>query len=439
MPEKKKKTTETESAEKPTRKTTKKAATEASAEEKTVKKKTTTKKAAAEKEEKTETAARKATSEKTASVAKEMSAEKATAAKKAAVKKAEAAAEEVSAAKTTKSRTTKSAAKTTKATTSTRSRSKAKPAAQAIAEENVVAEPPAAVAVAPTDVREHFVETLHPLPAPPPERDLPPEYGDTKIVLLVRDPEWVFAYWEINDETRQRYELPRTGFRKRLVLRMYNVTGRKWPEEKAQYFFDIDVGPYANNWYIRVPESDASWVGELGVFEDNGEYVPIVASNVVHVPREGMSPETDEEWMVIEETFRKIFESSGGTRIRDGWRGSEELWRHIQKHVLPALQGGAQLGGSAGLMGSGGLAAAKQAPAPSSFWLVAETELILYGATEPTAQVTVNDEPVTLRPDGTFSLRFALPDGEQTLVVKARSADGQHERMITKVVTKRTR
>lgn len=339
--------------------------------------------------------------------------------------------------KASESKTTKAATSTRKAATTRTKKAAAKTAAEDVASTQVVEE--VLEAPAPTEVREHFVETLHAVPPPPPQRDVPAEYGDTKVVLLVRDPEWVFAYWELNDETRARYGIPRSGHSKRLVLRVYNVTGRRWPEENAQYFFDIDVGPYANNWYIRVPESDAAWVAELGIFEETGEYVPIVASNVVRTPRAGMSPETDEQWMVIEETFRKLYESSGGFRIRDGWRGSEELWRHIEKHVGPALAGGAQLGGSAGMPGSGGVAAAKAPSVPSAFWLQAETELILYGATEPTAQVTVNDEPVALRPDGSFTLRYALPDGTLTLRVKAVSADGKHERLIVKEIRKLTR
>jgi hypothetical protein len=342
-----------------------------------------------------------------------------------------------------KTAASKAAAKTTKAAaakrTTTRTRKTAEQSPVAGTDTQPVIEEAAIASSSPTDVREHFVATLHAVPPQAPQRDLPPEYGDTKIVLLVRDPEWVFAYWELNDETRAQYSIPRTGQARRLVLRVYNITGRDWPRENAQYFFDIDVGPYANNWYIRVPESDAQWVAELGVFDEQGEYVPIVASNVVHTPRDGMSPETDEQWMVIEETFRKLFESSGGTRIRDGWRGSEELWRHLQKQVLPSLAGAAQLGGSGALMGSGGVAAAKPAGAPGAFWLQAETELILYGATEPTAKVTVNDEPVQLRADGTFTLRFALPDGTRKLVVRAVSADAQHERIITKEVRKLTK
>jgi hypothetical protein len=50
--------------------------------------------------------------------------------------------------------------------------------------------------------------------------------------------------------------------------------------------------------------------------------------------------------------------------------------------------------------------------------------MMAYGATEPDARLTVQGEPVALRPDGTFSLHFALPDGTQVIPVRAESADG---------------
>jgi hypothetical protein len=409
----------------------------AAAEKKTTKASGATKRAAATKpveEKATTSGAKKAVASK-AAASKTVSAS-GSAPKKSVKKAAEPAEEKKTAAKASTGRTTRASAATRKAASA---KSKvAEPAVEPAVDEVRVVNEEQIVAQAPTDVREQFVEAMHaPIPEAP-MAELPPEYGDTKVVLLVRDPEWVFAYWELSEETRARYGVPREGFHKRLVLRVYNVTGRKWPEDKAQYCFDIDVGPYANNWYIRVPESDASWVAELGVIEEDGTYVPIVASNVAHVPRQAMSAEMDEQWMVIEETFRKIYESSGGFRLHDGWRGSEELWRHIQKHVYPALAGGAQLGGSA-LMGSGGVAAMKQPQEQSGFWLVADTELILYGATEPTARVTVNEEEVALRPDGSFTQRYALPDGGLKLVIRAESADGKHERIITKEVHKQTR
>jgi hypothetical protein len=56
-------------------------------------------------------------------------------------------------------------------------------------------------------------------------------------------------------------------------------------------------------------------------------------------------------------------------------------------------------------------------------WFNVNAELIVYGATEPDAEVKLGGRVIRLRPDGTFSYRFALPDGEFTLPVQAVSAD----------------
>jgi hypothetical protein len=61
------------------------------------------------------------------------------------------------------------------------------------------------------------------------------------------------------------------------------------------------------------------------------------------------------------------------------------------------------------------------------FWFALNADLVLYGGTEPDATVTIAGRPVQLRPDGSFSCRFALPDGEFELTVAAVSA-GQDER-----------
>lgn len=285
----------------------------------------------------------------------------------------------------------------------------------------------------PTEVREHFFhEHRGPAVAAEP-RDLPTEYGDTRIVLLVRDPEWVYAYWEINDATRQELKLPRNGHSKRLVVRMYRVDGRDWPKETAQYFFDIDVGPYANNWYVKLPETDARWASELGMYDDESNYIVICRSNVIQTPRDRMSDDVDSEWMIVEEQFQKIYGVSGGFSLKE-MRGSEMLLRQLQKQMLPSLKGE---GVGSGAMFSG--AQKRPMPTEKQFWMQVQTELILYGATEPDARVTVQGRPVKLRPDGSFTMRFFLPDGEQTLEVHATNRDGDMERKITPIVTKRTK
>lgn len=69
-----------------------------------------------------------------------------------------------------------------------------------------------------------------------------------------------------------------------------------------------------------------------------------------------------------------------------------------------------------------------EARKPRSFWFKVNAELILYGATESDAKVTIAGRPIKLRPDGTFSFRFSLPDGRYHLPALAVSSDGAEAR-----------
>jgi hypothetical protein len=54
--------------------------------------------------------------------------------------------------------------------------------------------------------------------------------------------------------------------------------------------------------------------------------------------------------------------------------------------------------------------------------------LIIYGATEPNAKVTIGGKPVTLNRDGTFQYHYAFPDGKYRIPVVAVSAAGDDQR-----------
>jgi hypothetical protein len=68
------------------------------------------------------------------------------------------------------------------------------------------------------------------------------------------------------------------------------------------------------------------------------------------------------------------------------------------------------------------------------FFFEIGTELIVYGRTEPDAQVTLGGKKVGLRSDGTFGMRFALPEGKIPLDFVAKSADGAEAREISTAV-----
>ncbi|MCX7916232.1 MAG: hypothetical protein N3A53_08025, partial [Verrucomicrobiae bacterium] len=73
------------------------------------------------------------------------------------------------------------------------------------------------------------------------------------------------------------------------------------------------------------------------------------------------------------------------------------------------------------------------------FWFAVNVELIVYGATEPNATVTVDGKPIKLRPDGTFSFHYVFPDGHYRMPIVAVSADGDDRRAVELEFDRQTR
>lgn len=132
----------------------------------------------------------------------------------------------------------------------------------------------------------------------------------------------------------------------------------------------------------------------------------------------------DTQWSDAQE--RALAELIGWSVIRSeslSSGGIEELIRRIGRIPLPGELSSVGLPGSeAGLSSAalGGL----PVPDTQGFWFNVNAELVVYGATHPDATVTIGGRPIALRPDGTFSYRFALPDGNYELPVVASSTCG---------------
>jgi hypothetical protein len=260
--------------------------------------------------------------------------------------------------------------------------------------------------------------------------ELPFGYGDDKIVICVRDPLWVYSYWELTlltlDNLKKKYG--NDFYNARKVLRVYDVTGVNFDGKNYNRFFDIDIAYEAGNRYINTAAPGRSWCVDLGFIMPNGEFVMILRSNIIHTPLDGPSWITDEEWMIPEEMFARLY----GMGFGFGKSSPGRAWQEKFKKAF-----------FSGILSSPGMASmaspTKKLPKERKFWLVVNTELIVYGATEPDAKVTVQGKEIKLRPDGTFSLRFALPDGKQTIPVKATSSDKEEERVITPIVLKETK
>lgn len=255
--------------------------------------------------------------------------------------------------------------------------------------------------------------------------ELPAGYGDNKIVLMVRDPYWAYAYWEITrdkqDEVRVQMN-EEDWINSRHILRIYDVTDIKFNGSNAHRYFDIELTGHANNWYINMGVPDRSYCVDIGVLTEDRKFYTLVRSNTITLPRDTISSVIDEEWLMTEEEYERMFRLSGGLYDRGG--GSEEIGRMISKRLQQEVSSGA-ISSISSPIGK---------PKEKGFRLVVNTELIVYGSTEPDAMATIEDRPIKLREDGSFSLRFALPDGEYFFPVKAKSVDNSKEITITPAV-----
>ena len=256
----------------------------------------------------------------------------------------------------------------------------------------------------------------------------PQGYGDHRIVILARDPWWIFAYWEIRkdkeDELVRKLEASGEAAQKS-VLRVYDVTDVNFNGKNAHSYFDIELKGLATNWYINVGNPGRAWIVDIGIISSKDNFYLLARSNVVRTPPFGMSEQLDAEWMMPDEEYWKMFSLSGGFGVG---KGSLEVREMIKKRLEEQIT-------------SGGISSASsfyRKPPERKFWLVVNCELIVYGATEPDAKLTVQGKAIGLKPDGTFSLRFALPDGKQVIPVEATSNDGIDRRRVTPIVTRKT-
>jgi hypothetical protein len=64
------------------------------------------------------------------------------------------------------------------------------------------------------------------------------------------------------------------------------------------------------------------------------------------------------------------------------------------------------------------------------FWMIGDAELIVYGATEPDATLTIGGRPVQLNSDGTFRFQMSFQDGLIDFPIQAVAADGEQSRAV---------
>ena len=293
--------------------------------------------------------------------------------------------------------------------------------------------------------------------------ELPDAYGTGHLFLTARDPHWLYVYWDLN--WQQMADFRGQAADGRLLLRIFE-------KNHADPFQVLTLGHESRNWYIPVNKAATTYRAELGFWRHDGQFHAVSHSRETTTPPDAISPDTTARFATIpiDISFHELFEIIRG-HMREGEALAEALhrlqlagfrfpfklglelgpWTADQAAELERILGGdlfrrIQMGSfeitewlrrrlqeelSSGLSSGFSPSGSSWSGAPQKgFWFAVNAELIIYGATEPTAKVTIDGKPVKLCSDGTFSFQYAFPDGQYKLPVVAISAAGDDQRAV---------
>ena len=87
-----------------------------------------------------------------------------------------------------------------------------------------------------------------------------------RLVVMVRDPYWLHAYWELSRRSIQRAEVAmgQHWHAARPVLRLHEVSRNGTTSAARQAVRDIEIHGGVNNWYIDVQNPPKSYQVEIG-------------------------------------------------------------------------------------------------------------------------------------------------------------------------------
>jgi hypothetical protein len=302
--------------------------------------------------------------------------------------------------------------------------------------------------------------------------ELPSGYGESRIVLMPRDPQWSYTYWDVSNEHKE--ELRRQGGQI-LALRLYDVTDIYLTSQSPHSVQEYPCDELSREWYLPIPVSDRDYVIEIGYRCGDGRWLVLARSAQVRVPPVYPSDWIEDHFVTVswEEDLRgktvmelvppsrRTSTMAGGAngmgnpiydeifgmvqgieaqRVAGSLFGSMQQsagpaqpthLESISSYVFPSGIGMWALPTVSGLTMSGaGFSASAPPIRPRKFWLVADAELIVYGATEPDATVTISGRPIKLNSDGTFRFQMSFQDGLIDFPIMAVAADGEQTRDI---------
>jgi len=246
-----------------------------------------------------------------------------------------------------------------------------------------------------------------------------------RLVLMVRDPFWLHAFWELSVKLVERAKAAMGVYWHTAIpiLRVFRLISDGITHQQKQHIRDIKLHGNVNNWYIDVQNPPATFLVEIGYISSRGHFFPLASSNVVETPEnhaddyEGL----DGNWLDVAREYDRVFKLSGGLDSNN-----HELKEVFEKQLKRPMSQPyfARYGTIANI---------------SKLDVELEADVVIYGKTQPDVQLTIKGEPIRLLPDGTFSVRFLLPEKRTVYPIVAVSGDGVESKTTILAIERNTK
>ncbi|TDA67505.1 MAG: DUF4912 domain-containing protein [Clostridia bacterium] len=130
--------------------------------------------------------------------------------------------------------------------------------------------------------------------------DLPAGYDTDEIVAMAKDPEWLYAYWEVTAGKQEEFAHqfgPGVWEVSQPVIRVYDITGNVELEQAGHH--DVAINDQATSWYLYLGLPDHTLILDLGRVLPDGRFVTLARSKTVTLPANAPSRVIDPNWPPI--------------------------------------------------------------------------------------------------------------------------------------------
>ena len=254
-----------------------------------------------------------------------------------------------------------------------------------------------------------------------------------RLLLMVCDSYWLRACWEITPLLidRVRSAMGRHWHTAEPVLRVFLVDAEtKSAATHREHVADLEIRGGIDNWYVPVDNPPSSFMVELGYRSRDGQFFTLISSNVVKTPQR-----------FVHDAFGRL--NVGSEPSSSALERGDAHTEQREPFDVKTASSRPEFDPSAAPFGR---------PSPfnrvpsSSFWsdgsdvkFTVDAEIVIKGRVAPGSSVSVKDEHIRLRPDGTFSVRYSLPERRHVFPVVATSSDGIETQTIVLAVDRNTK